>query len=74
MMKYFLVALLATFVWRRGRFRPDAQRQHHRLSARPAEPCGRRRRRQGASGDATYTSTTDPLGEFRFLNLPAGPL
>src|SRR5436190_20889300 len=71
-MKYVLVALVATFVGAGG---AAAQTSGGSITGSLQDPQSRAvvgADVKARAGDATYNSTTDPAGEFRFLNLPPG--
>src|SRR5258705_6868622 len=71
-MKYVLVALMATFVGVAG---VSAQTPSGSITGSLEDPQSRAvagAEVKAQAADATYTSATDSLGAFRFLNLPPG--
>ncbi len=71
-MKYVLVALLATFI---PVANAAAQAPGGSITGSLQDPQGRAvvgADVKAQAGDATYSFTTDALGQFRFLNLPPG--
>ena len=71
-MKYVVVAFLATFVGVAG---VSAQTPSGSITGSLEDPQSRAvvgAEVKAQAGDATYLSTTDSVGAFRFLNLPPG--